>query len=142
MFANANISEMKELRRRMAKAPEDKTRLQRTKSVGFRVRQQEYDELLTAAEAAGMPIGEWIREVALRAARSNGTASEDSAGLMRIGIEELAALKAVILTLFGTTHPGLGKEEIDQIVAYADSVKRERADALLQRKSAKAAVPD
>lgn len=80
--------------------------------------------------------------VALRGARSNGTASEDPAQLMRIGIEELAALKAVILTLFGTTHPGLGKEEIDQIVAYADSVKRERADALLQRKRAKAAVPD
>ena len=120
----------------MAKAPEDKIHLQRTKSVGFRVRQQEYDELLTAAEAAGMPIGEWIREVALRSARGNGTASEDPGELMRIGIEELAALKAVILTLFGTTHPGLGKEEIDQIVAYADSVKRERADALLQRKRA------
>jgi hypothetical protein len=142
MFANANIREMKELPRRMAKAPEDKTHLQRTKSVGFRVRQQEYDELLTAAEAAGMPIGEWIREVALGAARSNATGSEDPAGLMRIGIEELAALKAVILTLFGTTHPSLGKEEIDQIVAYADSVKRERVDALLKRKSAKAAVSD
>jgi hypothetical protein len=142
MFANANIREMKELPRRMLKASEDKSHIQRAKSVGFRVRQQEYDELVAAAEKAGMPIGEWIREVSLRAARSNGTAPEDVAGLMRIGLEELAALKAVVLTLFGTTNPGLGKEEIDQIVAYADSVKRERADALVKRNRAKAAVPD
>jgi hypothetical protein len=126
----------------MPRASEDRAHLQRAKSVGFRVRQQEYDELVAAAERAGMPIGEWIREVSLRAARTNGAAPEDATGLMRIGIEELAALKAVILTLFGTTNPGLGKEEIDQIVAYADSVKRERADALVKRNSAKAAVPD
>ena len=126
----------------MPKALEDKSHLQRAKSVGFRVRQQEYDELVMAAEKAAMPVGEWIREVSLRVARSNGTTAEDVAGLMQIGIEELAALKAVVLTLFGTTNPGLGKEEIDQIVAYADSVKRGRADALIKRNNAKAAVPD
>ena len=115
---------------------EDRAHLQRTKSAGFRVRQQEYEELARAADGAGMPIGEWIRDVSLRAARA-GTSSVAGDGMLtrlaRINLEELAALRAVLLTLFGTTNPSLAKEEIDQIVAYADSVKRERVDALMGR---------
>jgi hypothetical protein len=127
----------------MPKPPEDRAHLQRVKSVGFRVRHQEYDELVSAAEKAGMPIGEWIREVSLRTARGDQSVPDAATvGLIRISLEELAALKAVFLTLFGTTNPGLGKDEIDQIVAYADSVKRERVDALVKRNGAKTAVPD
>lgn len=116
---------------------EDRARLQRTKSVGFRARQQEYEELALASEGAGMPIGEWIRDVSLRAARqctdSAGSQAEALPRLVRIGLEEVAALRAVLLTLFGTTHPALAKEEIDQMLAYADSVKKERVDTLLSR---------
>ena len=117
---------------------EERSHLQRTKSVGFRVRPQEYEELIRAAEEAGMPIGEWIREMSLRAARGGGdnTAKLTSLpSMVRINLEELAALRAVVLTLFGTTHPNLSKEEIEQVVAYADSVKRERADTLLRRQA-------
>lgn len=116
---------------------EDRARLQRTKSVGFRARQQEYEELALAAEGAGMPIGEWIREVSLRVARQCADGAVSQTGslprLVRIGLEEVAALRAVLLTLFGTTHPALTKETIDQMLAYADSVKRERVDALISR---------
>ena len=55
--------------------------------------------------------------------------------LVRISLEELAALRAVVLTLFGTTNPNLAKEEIDQILAYAESVKRERVDALVRQQT-------
>ena len=128
---------------KMRAPAEDKAHLQRTKSVGFRVRQQEYDELASAAEKAGMPIGEWIREVSFRAARGNGGASPAVLlELVRTSLEEIVALKAVFLTLFGTTNPGLGTEEIDQIVAYANSVKRERVDALVKPNGAKAAPPE
>ena len=116
---------------------EDRARLQRTKSVGFRVRPQEYEELTQAAEGAGMPIGEWIREVSLRAARqctdSAGSTTDSLSKLVRIGLEEVAALRAVLLTLFATTHPTLTKDELDQMLAYADSVKRERVDVLVAR---------
>ena len=110
--------------------------LQRTKSVGFRTRPQEYEELLKAADEAGMPIGEWIRDVSLRAAR--GTQATDDgrlADLVRLGLEELVALRVVVLTLFGTTNPNLAKEEIDQVLAYADKVKRERVDVLVTGRS-------
>ena len=124
---------------------EGRAHLQRTKSVGFRVRQQEYEELVRAAEAAGMPIGEWIREVSLRAARgSNGATAEVDAlpGMVRTSLEELAALRAVVLSLFGSTNPNLAKEEIDQILAYADSVKRQRVEDLIKRREAKAATTE
>ena len=124
---------------------EGRAHLQRTKSVGFRVRQQEYEELVRAAEEAGMPIGEWIREVSLRAARGgNGVAAEGETlpRMVRISLEELAALRAVVLTLFGNTNPSLGKDEIDQIIAYADSVKRERVDDWMKRHDAKVAVAE
>ena len=115
---------------------ERRTDLQRTKSVGFRTRPQEYEELLKAADKAGMPIGEWIRDVSLRTAR--GTQATDDgrlADLVRLGLEELVALRVVVLTLFGTTNPNLAKEEIDQVLAYADKVKRERVDVLVTRRS-------
>ena len=84
-----------------------------------------------------MPIGEWIRDVSLRAARQDVSADYQSAlpKLVRIGLEEVAALRAVVLTLFGTTHPTLAKDEIDQMLAYADSVKRERVDLLIGRQA-------
>lgn len=119
-----------------AAAVDERSNIQRTKSVGFRVRPQEYDELVRAADESGMPIGEWIREVALRAARTAGAASSngDASGkLARLGLEELAAVRALVLSLFGTTNPGLTKETIDQMITYADSVKRERVDDLLRR---------
>lgn len=145
VFANANTYLINEFRMTKATLAEDRAHLQRTKSVGFRVRQQEYEELVRAAEEAGMPIGEWIREVSLRAARrGNGVASEPETlpRMVRISLEELAALRAVVLTLFGSTNPSLAKEEIDQILAYADSVKRERVDDLMKRHNVKAAVAE
>ena len=115
---------------------EQRAHVQRTKSVGFRTRPQEYDELVRAAGSAGMPIGEWIREISLRAAR--GTQVREDGRLMslvRVSLEELVALRAIVLTLFGTTNPNLAKEEIDQILAYADGLKQERVDALMRRQA-------
>ena len=115
---------------------EQRAQIQRTKSVGFRTRPQEYDELVRAADSAGMPIGEWIREISLRAARE--TPVRDNGKLMnlvRVSLEELVALRAIVLTLFGTTNPNLAKEEIDQILAYADGLKHERVDVLIRRQA-------
>lgn len=104
--------------------------------MGFRTRPQEYDELVRAADVAGMPVGEWIREVSLRTARG-ALVPEDGAlvNLVRVSLEELVALRVVVLTLFGTTNPSLAKEEIDQILAYADRVKQERVDVLIRRQT-------
>jgi uncharacterized protein (DUF1778 family) len=38
----------------------------RTKSIGFKVSEEEYAQLETAAQAEGRTLGEWCREVILR----------------------------------------------------------------------------
>ncbi|MFZ1169362.1 MAG: hypothetical protein WAO04_19430 [Candidatus Sulfotelmatobacter sp.] len=47
----------------------------RTKSIGFKVSEEEYALLETAAQADGRTLGEWCREAILR----GGSASEDPA---------------------------------------------------------------
>ena len=44
----------------------------RTKSIGFKVSEEEYGRLETAAQASGRTLGEWCREAILR----GGSASE------------------------------------------------------------------
>ncbi len=44
----------------------------RTKSIGFKVSEEEYAQLETAAQASGRTLGEWCREVILR----GGSASD------------------------------------------------------------------
>jgi len=38
----------------------------RTKSIGFKVSEEEYAQLETAAQASGRTLGEWCRETILR----------------------------------------------------------------------------
>ncbi len=38
----------------------------RTKSIGFKVSEEEYAQLETAAQAGGCTLGEWCREMILR----------------------------------------------------------------------------
>jgi uncharacterized protein (DUF1778 family) len=47
----------------------------RTKSIGFKVSEEEYALLETAAQASGRTLGEWCREAILR----GGSASDDPA---------------------------------------------------------------
>jgi hypothetical protein len=134
VFAYANIWRGNGLPMNKQTSGEQRAHVQRTKSVGFRTRPQEYDELVRAADQAGMPIGEWIREISLGAARGAQIREDGKlVHLVRISLEELVALRAIVLTLFGTTNPNLAKEEIDQILAYADGLKRERVDVLVRR---------
>jgi hypothetical protein len=52
----------------------------RTKSIGFKVSEEEYAQLETAAQADGRTLGEWCREVILRggAGVRTGTAAHGS----------------------------------------------------------------
>jgi hypothetical protein len=54
----------------------------RTKSIGFKVSEEEYALLETAAQASGRTLGEWCREVILR----GGSASDDPALAEIVGV--------------------------------------------------------
>jgi hypothetical protein len=57
----------------------------RTKSIGFKVSQEEYAQLETAAQADGRTLGEWCREAILR----GGSASDDPALAEIVGVRLL-----------------------------------------------------
>ncbi len=51
----------------------------RTKSIGFKVSEDEYAQLETAAQASGRTLGEWCREVILRGGSASDSARHDPA---------------------------------------------------------------
>lgn len=57
----------------------------RRKSIGFKVSEEEYAQLETAAQASGRTLGEWCREVIMRGGSASDSARHDPA---------LAALEA------------------------------------------------
>ena len=50
----------------------------RTKSIGFKVSEEEYARLETAAQASGRSLGEWCREVILRGGSASDTERHDT----------------------------------------------------------------
>jgi len=52
----------------------------RTKSIGFKVSEEEYAQLETGAQTGGCTLGEWCREVILR----GGSASDSAIGQLPI----------------------------------------------------------
>ncbi|MGA7927878.1 MAG: hypothetical protein WCA20_18060 [Candidatus Sulfotelmatobacter sp.] len=66
----------------------------RTKSIGFKVSQEEYALLETAAEADGRTLGKWCREVILRGGSASDSERHDPA-LAEIVRGSLAAGKRV-----------------------------------------------
>jgi hypothetical protein len=51
----------------------------RTKSIGFKVSEEEYAQLETAAQTSGQTLGAWCREVILRGGSASDSASHDPA---------------------------------------------------------------
>jgi hypothetical protein len=51
----------------------------RTKSIGFKVSEEEYAQLETAAQAEGRTLGEWCREAILRGGSANDAEGHDPA---------------------------------------------------------------
>jgi hypothetical protein len=51
----------------------------RTKSIGFKVSEEEYAQLETAAQAEGRTLGEWCREAILRGGSASDAERHDPA---------------------------------------------------------------
>ena len=71
-------------------------------------------------------MGEWLRDAALTQARSA------PGGTDPILLAELMAIRTLILNLFAATSKGpLTDESLRKMLAYADSVKQQKADEFL-----------
>jgi len=100
----------------------------RTKSIGFKVSEEEYALLETAAQDAGCTLGEWCREVVLGSGQETkpmGPGGAESHALMA----ELVALRAILLNVLFKLANGEKPtaEEMQRLIDRADSDKLSKA---------------
>jgi hypothetical protein len=99
----------------------------RAKTIATRVTPEELAEVETAAETAGKTVAEWLRELALKAARQR---SADPTELL---LAEVSALRYMLLNLFHATAQANaeGKHLLpDSVVKIRDQANlRKLADA-------------
>jgi uncharacterized protein (DUF1778 family) len=104
----------------------------RAKTIATRVTPEELAEVETAAEGAGKTLAEWLRELALKAAR------ERPADPTELVLAEVSALRYMLLNLFHATAQAnaegkhLPPDSVVKIRDLADAQKLEKARRLLQ----------
>ncbi len=99
----------------------------RAKTIATRVTPEELAEVETAAECAGKTLAEWLRELALNAAR------ERPADPAELVLSEVMALRYVLLNLFHATAQANAEGKLllpDSVVKIRDQANaRKLADA-------------
>ncbi len=112
----------------------------RTKSIGFKVSEEEYAQLETAAQRSGQTLGEWCREAAVLGS-ANGEPAQATTGPGGAGVQalmaELVALRAILLNVLFKLANGekLTAEEMQRLIDRADSDKLSRARERLAAES-------
>jgi hypothetical protein len=82
-----------------------------------------------AAGRAGKKTAEWLREAALAQARSAPAEKTDP-----ILLAEMMAMRTLLLNLFSVASKGpLTDESLRKMLAYADSIKQQKADEFLAK---------
>jgi hypothetical protein len=71
----------------------------RTKSIGFKVSEEEYARLETAAQADGRTLGEWCRELILRGGASNAAAHDPA-------LAEIIGVRLLLVNVLGPVAAG------------------------------------
>ena len=103
----------------------------RTKSIGFKVSEEEYAQLDAEAQTVRRSLGEWCREILL--ASVNGQepkVSTDSASTGEVALmAELVALRAILFNVLFKLAKGqtLTAQEMQGLIDRADSDKLKKA---------------
>ena len=107
----------------------------RTKSIGFKVSEEEYAQLETAAQASGQTLGEWCREAVLREMRG-GSASDSERH--DPALAEIVGVRLLLVNVLRPLAAGerLAPEAFDKMLDQISEVKHELA-AKLQRQARK-----
>ena len=108
----------------------------RTKSIGFKVSEEEYAQLDAAAHGSGRSLGEWCREALLENASGRETKPTASGGAEAQALmAELMALRTILLNvLFKQTNgESLTAEEMQRLIDRADADKLRKARERLAR---------
>jgi mobilization protein NikA len=106
----------------------------RTRSAGAKVTDEEYEQLAALAQARGLTLGEWCREVLLtQLAPSSATLPEKAI------LTELLGLRMIVINLLralGTGEP-LTAEKTQTVIDWADKEKAATAVECLREHTAR-----
>ncbi len=93
----------------------------RTKSIGFKVSQEEYAQLETAAQASGRTLGEWCREAILRGGSASDAERRDPA------LAEIVGVRLLLVNVLRPLAAGekLAPEAFDKMLDQISEVKHE-----------------
>ena len=107
----------------------------RSKSIGFKVSQEEYAQLETAAQADGRTLGEWCREAIL--GEVHGAEMHDPA------LAEIVGVRLLLVNVLRPLAAGekLAPEAFDKMLDQISQVKHELA-AKLQQAARKKPQPE
>lgn len=98
----------------------------RTKSIGFKVSEEEYTQLEAAAQADGRTLGEWCREVVL--------ASASDAGMGDLALAEILGVRLLLVNVLGPVAAGekVTAEKFNQLLDQISEMKQQLAVQLQQ----------
>jgi hypothetical protein len=103
----------------------------RTKSIGFKVSEDEYAQLETAAQTSGRTLGEWCREVVL--------ASASDAERRDPALAEIVGVRLLLVNVLGPVAAGekVTAEKFNQLLDQIGEMKYQLAAKLQQQASEK-----
>src|SRR5271154_4104063 len=110
----------------------------RTKSIGFKVSEEEYGQLETAAQADGRTLGEWCREGILREGSASDAERHDPA------LAEIVGVRLLLVNVLRPLAAGekLAPEAFDKMLDQISEVKHELAAKLQQQATRKKPQPE
>ena len=102
----------------------------RTKSIGFKVSQEEYAQLETAAQADGRTLGEWCREAILRGGSASDAERHDPA------LAEIIGVRLLLVNVLGPVAAGekVTPEKFNQLLDQISEAKHQLAAKLQHEK--------
>jgi len=106
----------------------------RTKSVGTKVSEAELRVLESRADAAGLTLSEWVRDVLLGSSVEMGTMAAERAILA-----EMLAMRAILLNfmLKLSMRQPITEQVSRELIEWADANKMKRALEVLKKNSAR-----
>ena len=106
----------------------------RTRSAGAKVTDEEYAQLAALAQARGLTVGEWCREVLLAQLAPPRPALAEKAILT-----ELFGLRMIVINLLRTLGSGepLTAEKMQTVIDWADREKTSTALECLRQRAAR-----
>jgi hypothetical protein len=103
----------------------------RNRTVGSKMTESEYEQLLAMAEREGLTLGEWCREVLL--ARANTNEGKKPNIPEQTVLAEVMALRTILLNALFKLGQGQAftAEEMQQLIERADGERFDRAQERL-----------